>query len=457
MRWKRTASLETEYMGRDVTPNDIKSIGDRRNKMKHILSLLLAVSPFVTIGQKTNESLVDADVTAFVTTSRDRIGASTEIDNQTQDMEFKLKQHETEIEPCRSKCNPIHGENTTLNGSIVSNESIPIGFTLSYQIMFTSKVFETRCYLVAVTFIGINCNIMNMVVWTRRDMFFAGFTPYLISLTVSDFMVMLTRFPCNIYDIVCYYWPEYHSMPQSWWLYYQHSLAFYYIFYTCSSWTLMIVAVIRCIVVLMPLRSKSLITTVRNRITICLVYVIAFAVFLPDFLWNNNSTVTYLRQGKPWLIIPLTKTEKIIYGVRVCLLTVVPWCISVCCVTRLSISLWYNWKLFKTLSCLDKITESNRIRNQNVVTVTLLANTLAFIILIIPGLVSDFMDLFSLDMSATFRYIHFLLHSINEPLIYTNSAVNFIFYSLSNAKFRMKVISLFKGMYQRWKFAYFGR
>ena len=205
-----------------------------------------------------------------------------------------------------------------------------------------------------------------------------------------------------------------------------------------SSWFIVLVSIERFIAVLFPFKSRQFVTKHFIVFGIVINYLFAMTfntiwVYLTDSVINGTCQPNKSLNGN-------VKMEKFFIIIGTCLYSVIPSMLIVC-LNSLTVKAFIKQK-----KSLGKVgSTSNKSRETSMITIMLICNSLAFVMLVVPVTLAHCYVIFtgSTDLFTSKDTITVFLREISQTLEHLNYAINFILYSACSATFRREVLSTF--------------
>ncbi len=338
------------------------------------------------------------------------------------------------------------GENTILaNMSHVVNKS--------FINMTSLSAAESVCsmYVIpAICIFGVVCNILNVIVLTRKHMTESPYT-YLMGLALADLGLLVLAFvgtalSTRLGDGV-YFWKVYDGF-----IFYP----FANVFANSSVWVTVLLTVERFISVQFPLRAKDLCTRSIARRSIVCIILIAIFINIPRFFCQNiiekpAGSGKFVLQSSDFEMSQFYQVVTWLYIIVIHLIPLIIISSLNCCLICALYKAQRHRHILQEPFLKSTLVLQNS-REQRRLTVTCIAIIILFLICIIPSAFSNrpvAMLLFSRGRSLlqfTNSLFYRVLKAVTNMLVVMNSSLNFIMYCVFNHKF---VITL-RYLFRRW-------
>ena len=283
----------------------------------------------------------------------------------------------------------------------------------------------TSIVILLIILFGSCGNIINLYIWSRKRMYVANFTPYIIALSLTDMSLLIIRLPAVTFDLLVDLdqMAPVEKQPILWQGYYWYSHLMLDTFLACSVWIMTTVTLMRYIIVCHPIRAKIIISPVKSRVMLIGIPLLAISLNLP------GAFISYTVENNT--IKPRDELDhKIYWNIRNVCDLYIPSIMMTYFVIRLCLVLRRNNKIIDNIFAGNEVIKERRLAQQNMLTRTLVSTIVAFLVFLTPRALADF--LYMLDDVTVKIYIR----TISYPLTYTNFAINVVMYSISNSQFR---------------------
>lgn len=305
----------------------------------------------------------------------------------------------------------------------------------------------------AICMFGIVCNMLNLVVLTRRTMTESPYT-YLMGIAVADIALLILAFVEVVFS-------KRSSQGMYVWKFYDGYifLPFANMFANSTVWVTVLMTVERFISVKYPLRAKEWCTRTLARRCIAAVFIVAMVINIPRFFCMK---VVKMEEGQYMVRssdFELTAFYKGVTWFYIVIIHIVPLTIIG------SLNSTLLWAFYRAQRHRTRLQETipngkaNKLplqtsREQRRLTATCIVIILVFLICIVPSAFSNrpvAMLLFGRGQNLvefTTSHTYRSLRAVTNMLVFLNSSLNFIIYCVFNHKF---VITL---KFLMWKVLY---
>jgi hypothetical protein len=332
---------------------------------------------------------------------------------------------------------------TSLNyvsDDIISNDIAQGGDLMSKETTQTIETVVQAGILPPIVLCGVVLNVINMVVFSRQGLR-DRVTKCLMVLTVTDTCYLISLFTYRAYAIASLFSK---SMGEWWRVSIFVMVGVYNVFADCSVCITMLIAVERCVCVLLPLKVKALMST-RNAVLYALVVVVCVpanllfcfkyrVVTYPDPLTNATryaAALTTLSLRYPFItkmhdyvnvLVPFTSFTVVIASTIL---------ISVRMRRVLS------WRQTSANVSSSTVT-SQKERREAAVTRMLTTLCVLFTACLVPYVVSALLRLAVPDYNPEGRYSNTLLATTGLMHVFfsSNASINFVVYVTRSSKFK---------------------
>lgn len=311
-----------------------------------------------------------------------------------------------------------------------------------------SRFWIQKVLLPLVVIIGIIGNGITVVVLTRRRMRSSTNT-YLTALAISDLLYLIFVFTLSLE-----HYPNSHGSDfYHYWAYYRFGIWFVDATTSVSTWLTVAFTVERYIAICHPMTGKSLCTESRARIVILVVYILGFlATVSTPFEWqvyekniteNGNDTEIYVGIKETDLALNDSYTTAFSWF----------WSITFVFIPLLLLGIFNSFLIFAVHDSRKKrckMTQTDHAsstqRQENKITITLIAVVILFMICQIPTAIMFILK----NAYKPFDYPYLdkpyrILGNIFNFLVTINAAANFLLYCAFSARYRRTLVATFFG------------
>ena len=294
--------------------------------------------------------------------------------------------------------------------------------------------------------LGMLGNLVNLLVLTRSGYHQSEaigertVQSGLLSLSVADFLFCLVMFPRAFVGSTLSLFPS-----RSFRLFYQsHGSWVVTSLILTSTWITVTLTTQRYLGICHPLRCRYLVGVIPETVTYLTVTLVCWGVNLPAFWQYHVTDMTFPSNQTRYLVDigPLdysTSLGMAFQWVRGSVGLFIPAVVLVYC----------NWALVRALRHSHQVRQHFHVngragRSRDRVTLTLAAISVAFVLLVLPSELMDFVLRF-VEENATRTEVFLLIRGVANTLQVFNFAGNFLLYCSVNSRFRKSLYSMFGG------------